>query len=65
MVDDTIREEESLKMRDEKSGEFDLMLDFRGNLKFRFQHSDQVITEGQDFVISAKVRGQPKPMVSW
>lgn len=26
---------------------------------------DQVITEGQDVVISAKVGGQPKPMVYW
>uniref|UniRef100_A0A4W6F3J7 Striated muscle enriched protein kinase a n=1 Tax=Lates calcarifer TaxID=8187 RepID=A0A4W6F3J7_LATCA len=26
---------------------------------------DQGITEGQDVVISAKVRGQPKPMVYW
>uniref|UniRef100_A0A672GXT4 Ig-like domain-containing protein n=1 Tax=Salarias fasciatus TaxID=181472 RepID=A0A672GXT4_SALFA len=26
---------------------------------------DQLVPEGQDVVISAKVRGQPKPMVYW
>ncbi|XP_070711425.1 striated muscle preferentially expressed protein kinase [Pempheris klunzingeri] len=32
---------------------------------FQMTPCDQGVTEGQDVVISAKVRGQPKPMVYW
>uniref|UniRef100_A0A3B4VKY0 non-specific serine/threonine protein kinase n=1 Tax=Seriola dumerili TaxID=41447 RepID=A0A3B4VKY0_SERDU len=32
---------------------------------FQVAPCDQGITEGQDVIISAKVRGQPKPMVYW
>ncbi|XP_029375054.1 striated muscle preferentially expressed protein kinase isoform X2 [Echeneis naucrates] len=32
---------------------------------FQVAPCDQGITEGQDVIISAKIRGQPKPMVHW
>ncbi|KAM6958556.1 LOW QUALITY PROTEIN: striated muscle preferentially expressed protein kinase-like [Tautogolabrus adspersus] len=32
---------------------------------FQVAPCDQSVTEGQDVVISAKIRGQPKPMVYW
>ncbi|KAM9835843.1 striated muscle preferentially expressed protein kinase [Aulostomus maculatus] len=32
---------------------------------FQVVPCDQVVTEGQDVVISVKVRGQPKPLVCW
>uniref|UniRef100_UPI0037E7BA37 striated muscle preferentially expressed protein kinase n=1 Tax=Semicossyphus pulcher TaxID=241346 RepID=UPI0037E7BA37 len=32
---------------------------------FKVAPCDQEVTEGQDVVISAKVRGEPKPMVYW
>ncbi|GLD63422.1 striated muscle preferentially expressed protein kinase isoform X2 [Lates japonicus] len=38
---------------------------FKEPPSFQVAPCDQGITEGQDVVISAKVRGQPKPMVYW
>ncbi|XP_051283364.1 striated muscle preferentially expressed protein kinase isoform X2 [Dicentrarchus labrax] len=38
---------------------------FKEPPSFQVSPCDQGITEGQDVIISAKVRGQPKPMVYW
>ncbi|XP_044043059.1 striated muscle preferentially expressed protein kinase isoform X2 [Siniperca chuatsi] len=38
---------------------------FKEPPSFQVAPCDQGVTEGQDVVISAKVRGQPKPMVYW
>ncbi|XP_062417470.1 striated muscle preferentially expressed protein kinase [Pungitius pungitius] len=38
---------------------------FKDTPSFQVLPCDQEVTEGQDVVISAKVAGQPKPMVHW
>ncbi|XP_029941890.1 striated muscle preferentially expressed protein kinase [Salarias fasciatus] len=38
---------------------------FKEPPSFQVAPCDQLVPEGQDVVISAKVRGQPKPMVYW
>uniref|UniRef100_A0A1A8ETI8 non-specific serine/threonine protein kinase n=1 Tax=Nothobranchius korthausae TaxID=1143690 RepID=A0A1A8ETI8_9TELE len=40
-------------------------LHFKEPPSFQVTPFDQGVTEGQDVVLSAKVRGQPKPMVLW
>ncbi|XP_061572129.1 striated muscle preferentially expressed protein kinase [Cololabis saira] len=38
---------------------------FKEPLSFQVAPCDQEVTEGQDVVLSAKVKGQPKPTVHW
>ncbi|XP_058468448.1 striated muscle preferentially expressed protein kinase-like isoform X4 [Solea solea] len=58
-------DEEYLSPQEEVMEVEDKSVVFREPPSFQVEPCDQVITEGQDLIISAKVRGQPKPMTYW
>ncbi|XP_069376886.1 striated muscle preferentially expressed protein kinase isoform X3 [Paralichthys olivaceus] len=54
-------QEEAMEVRDSNA----LSVCFKERPSFQVAPCDQGVTEGQDVIISAKVRGQPRPMVYW